>query len=737
MNKTTQLLLLIACLHFLACQQEPPPPPISTEEFLLQPGFAIEGVAAEPLLDSPVAMTFDLEGRIWVVELPGYMRDIDGTEEEAADGRIVVLEDQDGDGPMDKRRVFMDGLVAPRAIALAYNGLLYTEKMSLWWVALDGLKAGEKELVDSLYVIGGNIEHQPNGLLYHLDNWIYSAKSTARYRKKGGVWLKEATSFRGQWGITQDDDGRLYTNDNSNPLNGDVLMPNQLIGHPYQKVKHGINKVVARDRRLHLYQATAVNRGYQKGVLDEEGKVQHLTSACGPLIYRGHQLPADLYGDAFVCAPEGNLIKRYQMNYQNLPPTAEPAYKSSEFLISKNETFRPVNLYTGLDGALYVLDLRKGIIQHRAYMTSYLREKILERGLEKVNGKGRIYRIVSAEGKKGKAPDFGKLSLKETAALLQHPNGAVRSVAQQQLVFQNAKSQHGELLRIARDSSSPYGQIHALWTLEGLDLLTAGLLSQVGELTKEPSVFIQLLHLASQFPEQGDALIPLFRRVLAINAPLTNLQLCHSVGKWESTAATTLWLELAHRYQTAPIYCEALISGIANKTASFQALLPAELSQTLIGLALQETLTNEQQNQYKAPQVPTRPYADNRTKGLQLYNTHCASCHGMTGEGNDQLAPPILNSNYVSGSADRLIRILLHGLQGPIHVNGQRYDMNLVMPGLKDNTQLSDKDIADILVFVRNSFSFESTDIREEMVRKIRAETAGRTEMYTEEELEE
>src|SRR5690606_20107051 len=107
-----------------------------------------------------------------------------------------------GDGTADTRTVFLDSLVLPRALAIVGNGLLVAEPPRLWFVEINHDKPGRKTLVDSLYTEGGNVEHQPNGLLRSMDNWIYSAKSSKRYRFENGRWKKEDTHFRGQWGIT-------------------------------------------------------------------------------------------------------------------------------------------------------------------------------------------------------------------------------------------------------------------------------------------------------------------------------------------------------------------------------------------------------------------------------------------------------------------------------------------------------------------------------------------------------
>jgi len=190
MNKLV-IFLFTYSLLFSACA--PSVKPDLTSEFTLEKGFQIEAVAAEPLLNSLVEIEFDEKGRIWTLEMTGYMRDIDGAGEEIADGKISILEDTNGDGTMDKKTVFLDGLVLPRAIELVNDGLLYAEPPNLWWVPIKNDLPGERQLVDSMYALGGNIEHAPNGLLYNIDNWIYSAKSDRRYQYRNGQWITEAT----------------------------------------------------------------------------------------------------------------------------------------------------------------------------------------------------------------------------------------------------------------------------------------------------------------------------------------------------------------------------------------------------------------------------------------------------------------------------------------------------------------------------------------------------------------
>lgn len=708
---------------------------ITTDEFILPEGFSIEAVAGEPLLDSPVAMQFDTKGRIWVVELPGYMRDIDGADEEVADGKIVVLADKNNDGRMDSRRIVIDSLIAPRTLLPVYGGLLYSNGTSLWWAELSDMEVLRTELVDSLYVVGGNIEHQPNNLLYHLDNWIYSANATVRYRRQNGQWLREATAFRGQWGLSADIDGRLYYNNNSLPIATDYTMPNQLIQNAYQKVRYGHNQAIATSKRLFAYQATAVNRGYIEGVLDDSGKVQSFTSACSPLVYTGNLLGDDFFQDVFVCAPEANLIKRYILNESNGKKIAVPAYENSEFLISREETFRPVNLYNGPDGSLYVLDMRKGIIQHRAYMTSYLREKILESGLEKVRGRGRIYRVTATAEQSTIARDYRQFSAPDWVRLLASTAAYDRRLAQQQLIAENAVGMQKAIAEIALNNTNPYGQLHALWTLEGLSVLDAALWKSVTEKATAPIVHETLIRFSAFFPEDEAAQISYLQKAAAMQDAQIDQQLLLRLGQMKLPAAQALLWEIIERQKNNPVLCEAIISGSAGNEAgllkTIQSISPTDSLQSFLRMVI----NNKRENRIEGPQLPRRFYQDNRTAGFTLYSKHCASCHGMDGKGNGNLAPPLVDSEYVSGSKDRLILLTLNGIKGPITVNGKRYELNLFMPGIKNNPELTDKDIADLLVFLRNSFSFSDTHISEADVAKWREATKDRTELFTEEGL--
>lgn len=718
-----------------SCGKTKPPFDTSVEEFILKDGFGIEVIAAEPLLDSPVAMTFDKNGRIWAVELPGYMRDIEGSDEEAPDGKIVILTDKNKDGIMDERQVFMDSMVAPRTLLHAYGGLLYSNGTSLWWAKLDDTKIIETVLVDSLYVVGGNIEHQPNGLLYNIDNWIYSAKSQVRYRLKDGEWLRESTSFRGQWGISNDINGRLYYNYNSLAVATDRTMPNQLLQNPYQKPRFGTQQDIAENKNLYGFQATSVNRGYQEGVLDSTGKIKTLTSACSPLVYTGDLLGELCFQNVFVCAPEANVVKRYVTEEIQGLNIAVPLYKDSEFLVSKEETFRPVNLYNAPDGSMYILDLRKGVIQHRAYMTSHLREQILEKGLDKVTGIGRIYRVFESGNKKKKARNFNHLNEGELIQMLASTLFFERNFAQQELIARQAKSSKSAIEKIALNSQNPYGQLHALWTLEGLNAFDEALFAQLIAMKNEPIIDQTLIRFSSFLKKNNTEQLAYFEKVFAKNSPYINWQLAIRLGQMNATEANNLLLKLAEKNRNNAVMSEAIISGIAGQETAFLAKLKPLPTPDSLTNFLEIVINNKKANKIQVPKLPKETFKDNRTAGYALYSVYCSSCHGLDGAGKDNLAPPLMDSEYVGASKNRLTALVLNGMQGPVTVNGQVYKIQTPMPGIKNNPNLTDKDIADILTFLRNSFSLSDAWIDEKMVAEERAKTKNRTQLFTEEEL--
>jgi mono/diheme cytochrome c family protein len=190
-------------------------------------------------------------------------------------------------------------------------------------------------------------------------------------------------------------------------------------------------------------------------------------------VYRGDRLPAELYGNVFVVEPAGNLVSRIIVFDDGTTLRGKKAYEKSEFIASTDERFRPVNLSSAPDGTLYVVDMYRGIIQHRGYITEYLRDQILSRDLEQPIHYGRIYRVVHETTRRDRKPALSKASAARLVDTLSHPNGWWRDTAQRLLVERGDKSVVPALTRLARSAPQPRTRLHALWTLDGLDALDA------------------------------------------------------------------------------------------------------------------------------------------------------------------------------------------------------------------------------------------------------------------------
>lgn len=469
---------------FFSCQKTGPIPPTldspirtALEEmstFQIEPGFKVQLVASEPMIEDPVLIQFDEDGRLWVVEMRGYMSDIDGSEEDLPIGRISILEDEDGDGEMDKSTIYLDSLVMPRALGFIKGGALIAENNSLWITQdIDGdLRADSKVLLDSTYSANGIPEHSDNGFVRNVDNWYYSAKSSLRYRFQNTTWERDSTEARGQYGIFQDDQGRLIYNYNWSQLHGDLVPPNYLFRNSNHTPSTGIDHGLSIDRRVYPIRPTlGVNRGYVPNTLDSTGKLQEFTSACSPVVYRSKLFGKEFEGNIFVMENAGNLVKRNVVIQKGTLLESYDPNPGTEFFASSDERFRPVHGTVGPDGALYIVDMYHGIVQHDSYMTPYLREQILLRNLDKGVHLGRIWRIVPENWEPTPSPKLSSKSNQDLVKLLGHEDGWYRDMAQRLLVERGDFSIVKDLESLAKDQQDQWGAFHALWTLEGLNAL--------------------------------------------------------------------------------------------------------------------------------------------------------------------------------------------------------------------------------------------------------------------------
>lgn len=554
----------------------PPAPVLSPEEarkaFELEPSLEITCVASEPLVVDPVDVAFDGDGRLWVVEMRGYMPNIDGESETVANGRIAVLRDGDGDGVMDARTDFLTGLVLPRAVMPYRDGALVIVPPELrFYRDTDGDgKADAHVVVDKGFGGIHSPEHAANALRWTHDNWIQLANHRWRYREVDGAWQRQRTNGGGQWGLSLDEEGRAYFNTNSDGLRGDQYSSHYAVRNPSYGMASGVNVRVAHDQAVWPIRMTpGVNRGYRKETLRDDYTLATFTGACGPLMYLGDALPQEFRGNAFVAEPCGNLVKRYELRAKRdaLGVEAVNAHAGREFLASMDERFRPVNLVDGPDGALYVVDLYRGVLQHRLFVTSWLRAQVEARGLEEPLGLGRIWRIAPKGAKRSTPAPLSAMSWTELVAQLGHPNGWRRITAQRSIVEEGRGDADAiELCRdVVRHSDSALGRMHALWALAGLDALDMDSLL-AGLEDPDERVHLAAVRCAEPALATGE------EGVLEVLADLeggvsdrVRRQLVLSLGEAETAAADRLMLRLLRSDSAVPELVQAALSGLRGR----------------------------------------------------------------------------------------------------------------------------------------------------------------------------
>ena len=837
------LSLVALCLAAVACAQIgdkageaqmqlvpdaliPPSPALTPQEelktFQIAKGYQISLAASDPQVGDPVAAQFGPDGRLWVVEMQGYMPDLDGTTEDQPHGRVVVLEDKDGDGVFETSRVFLDKVVMPRALALHRDGVLVGAPPHLWFCRDtngDG-KADEKTEVATDFGVRvdparpalANPERAPNALLWGHDNWLYVGAYTARFKFKDGRWVRGLSNFRGQWGLSQDDYGHLFHNSNSDQMRADVIPSSYLNRNPNLGRTTGLNWKVAKEQLVWPIRVNpGINRGYRPEML-REFKLKEFTAACSPTIYRSDFFPADAYGNAFVCEPAGNLIKRNVVKSEGGTLVATPYYDQTEFLASTDERFRPVNLLTGPDGALYVIDLYRGIIQHRISLTTYLREQIVKRGLDKPLALGRVWRIAPEGAAIVPAKKLSAMTPAELVAELASGNSWRRETAQRLLVEAAPDAAiDAALVALAKDSASPMGRVHALWTLEGRGAVKAEAVL-AGMAHADPRVRAAAIRVSESLmatPDR-DAIVARWTE-LAVSETVTEVQqqLALSIGEAKSPSADLAGAALVTRAADVAFIQDAFVSGlegreidlfeaVLKKPAAYAKTLPAALLRcvfstrkpaqvekalaiiaalplrsqqvTLLGsLTTHPTVTAKRPVKLAAepaslaklskskdaamvkalawfkstvvwpgkpgvivPVVKPLTNAEQAMfdSGKQTFAGLCAACHQPTGRGLEGLAPPLADSEWVNGDPERIIKVVMHGLRGPIKVKGLSYSYDMPAAGF-----LSDEQIAGVLTYIRREWDHEASPVSLDLVQKIRAETKGRTDAWTEGEL--
>ena len=684
------------------------------KRFWLPPGYRLEPVLSDPIIEDPAQIAFDGNGRMFLVELRGYFQTPEGIDLIPPVGRISMHEDRDSDGMFERHSVFVDRMVFPRFVMpFGANSILTMETNAdeVWRYTdtnADGV-ADKKELFATNFGRAGNMESQQSSLFWAMDNWLYSTVNAFRLRWTPNGLLKEPTGPNSaQWGVTQDNDGKVWFQAGASGLPGYFQFPVHYGNFaPPDQFEPDLNIVWGAPIQIGDIQAGL------PGTRMPDGSLIYATAAAGNEVYRGDRLPKNLIGDYLHGEMVARIVRRLRPVKSEGLTQLRNVYPRSEFIRSLDPLFRPADTTTGPDGTIYLADMYRGMIEGAewAKQGTYLREKIKQYQLDKVTGHGRVWRLTYD----GIARDRTQpRMLMETPAQLvkhlSHPNGWWRDTAQQLLVLKQDTSVAPALQAIVRTSKNPLARFHALWTLEGLGALTAPLTREALR-DSDPRVRVQALRASETLYKAGDRSFDNDYRALSKDRD-TDVVI--------QAMLTMQVLKVAEASDTV----KAAMDGNKARGVQFVAdrILTTAASAGRGGGRGGATLTPEQQSSIE--------------RGGVIYTELCYACHGADGRGTptpggaagSTLAPSLAGSPRATGHRDYFIKALLHGLAGP--VDGKAYPQVMVAMG-------SNKDqwIADVTSYVRNSFGNTGTLASASDVARVRATSGDRKAPWTVEEL--
>jgi putative membrane-bound dehydrogenase-like protein len=586
-----------------------PTGPLSPKEelatFRIIKGFRVELVACEPDVIDPVAMAFDEDGRLYVAEMRGYPNAGVATGE-ITSGKIRRLEDRDGDGFYETSTIFAEGLRFPASAMPWKGGILVADVPNLFYFQdTDGDgKADRKRVLYTGFDLS-NSEQLLNALQWGLDNWVYgnaaggggSIRSpekpdsppvvlrgrSIRFQPEEPGSL-QPTSGGGQYGLACDDWERWFVNTNNQHLRHVVLPDHYLQRNPALAVSavtldipdHG---AACKVHRISAFEGWRVERtrrraagegGYdpRKFPATELVPGGYITSGCSPVVYTADLFPLEYRGNTFMCDPANNLIHRDILVPSGATFVAKRGDADCEFLASTDNWFRPVSLTVGPDGALYVCDFYREVIETPLSLPDDIKKKV---NLES-RGRGRIWRIVPEGTKRAKKPALSKATSAELVQHLNDANSWWRLTAQRLLVERQDKKAVEPLQQLAKAATTPQGRAHALWTLHSLKALDETAVVHALK-DSEPGVREQALRLSEERLATSPNLVHTVAALVDDPSPRVRFQLAFTLGQSQSSEAVAALARIARQdaedpwtqsavlsstYRTAPALLEAL-----------------------------------------------------------------------------------------------------------------------------------------------------------------------------------
>lgn len=532
----------------------------------------VELVAAEPLVVDPVAIDFGHDGKLWVAEMHDYPEGVDGNYQPG--GRIKFLEDTDGDGCYDRATTFLQDVAFPTGVFVWRAGVLVCAAPDVLY-AEDTTGDGRADVVRK--VLSGfhteNYQARVNSLSLGLDNWIHGAAgifggsittpdgamvdaNNRDFRFQPDVGEVEAVSGRTQQGRARDDWGNWFGCEN-----GRLLMHYPTTDHYHRRNPH----VASPSPSL---SAATSQQLFPRGSLVRwalSGPPGVPTSACGLGIYRDTALGEDYSNNTFTCEPVNQLVHRLRLIPDGVTFSGQRAEdeQNREFLSSTDSWFRPVQARGGPDGALYIVDMYRYMIEHPRFLSDEVRATLDVRAGERM---GRIYRVVPRSSQRGAVPKLSELETTQVASVLDSPNGTLRDMAHQQLLWRGDRAAAAPLRRIARGARLPQVRLQALAVLAGLEALDA---EQVAAALCDPHPGVRrhAARLSEKWLAEDASLGERLAALADDEDAQVRLQVAYSLGEWKHPRAGVALAGMAEEAASDAYIKGAIFSSVNPENA--------------------------------------------------------------------------------------------------------------------------------------------------------------------------
>lgn len=578
-------------------QPSPKSPGASLESIRVRPGFKVELVAHEPLVQDPIAFEWGADGKLWVVEMGDYPLGID---EKGQPGGIVrFLEDSDQDGVYDKSSVFLESVNFPTGVIPWGKGVLVSAAPEIFYAEdTDGDGRADLRKILLTGFREGNQQHRVNGFEFGLDNWVYGANGDSggeirvvgsvsdasgggetnpsppvnisgrdfRFRPGGGLF--ETVEGQTQFGRRRDDWGNWFGN--NNPSWGwHYYFPERYLSRNPSLVIRSAKRYFA--NYPDSTRVFALSRPMQR--FNAVGAANHVTSGNSVTPYRDELFGPEFAGSVFVSEPVHNVVHREILEADGVSFRSRRAVdeKDREFLASSDNWFRPTMLKTGPDGALYIADMYRLVLEHPEWIPHDTQKRF---DLRSGSDKGRIYRVLPENATLRAIPRLSQFASGDLVAALNSPNGWQRDTAQRLLVERGDGSVAGLLKRTGALSPNPKARLQVLYTLDGLGELNPDLLAMAladrHPAVREHAIRLSESHLrkASSMDGTVNAAPDGFGRLAdqllrAVRDPNERVryQLAFSLGEWSDQRAAKALAALAARSSENPELRAAILSS--------------------------------------------------------------------------------------------------------------------------------------------------------------------------------